>query len=496
MQNTTDQSDNIKYGVSFVDNLNGWVVGIARIIHTTNGGLSWAEQTSGTQTALNGVYFKDKNTGWITGGHIYSDRCVILKTTNGGSNWSKQIIDDTSCIPKSIFVTKANIGWAVGEGVIYGTILATRFPYDTTGISGSDETTVTDGYVRIKASEKPSICDGDSIELTCYPVGEAYSHIWSTGETSQTITVKANGTYQVLVKNTAGIKDSISMKVTVNPRPVVHILPGNVITMCSGDKITLTADGNYPYYYWSTGDFDKQITISDSGHYELTVQDTTGCSRTFGVDVAMKDLMLGITPTKRDCGKVPINKVDLFTINLSNEGTEDIVVDSIYVVSGNSAFSPDNKETYPLTVNAGNSHPAKIVFSPKKELKMYIDSILIQIGEPCQRRFKVDVTGIGDYANGVNDLSTNSISNGIEMEIYSILGSETKDIYYSLQTSGVVRISVYNTLGTEISVLTNEYREAGSYRISYYGENLTYGIYFLTLRNGKCSETRKFLITR
>jgi photosystem II stability/assembly factor-like uncharacterized protein len=60
----------------------GWAVGDAgTIINTTNGGVSWTSQTSGTTNALRDVQFVDTSNGWAVG-----DGGVILHTSNGGAN--------------------------------------------------------------------------------------------------------------------------------------------------------------------------------------------------------------------------------------------------------------------------------------------------------------------------------------------------------------------------------------------------------------------------
>ncbi len=67
-------------GVFFSDASNGWAVGNAGVIlHTTDGGETWATQQSGTSQNLNEVFFTNSTYGWIVG-----DNGVILRTTDGG----------------------------------------------------------------------------------------------------------------------------------------------------------------------------------------------------------------------------------------------------------------------------------------------------------------------------------------------------------------------------------------------------------------------------
>jgi len=53
------------------------------MMHTTNGGQSWINQSNPTPTfGLYDVYFIDDNNGWAVG-----SSGVILRTTNGGDEW-------------------------------------------------------------------------------------------------------------------------------------------------------------------------------------------------------------------------------------------------------------------------------------------------------------------------------------------------------------------------------------------------------------------------
>ena len=99
----------------------GYTVGEhGTILKTTDGGISWNQQISGTNNSLNSVFFTSVDTGYIAGG--YSGE-LILKTTNGGNSWETQYIDST--LPSSlnsIFFLNSNLGFAVGYN---GTILKT-----------------------------------------------------------------------------------------------------------------------------------------------------------------------------------------------------------------------------------------------------------------------------------------------------------------------------------------------------------------------------------
>jgi hypothetical protein len=51
--------------------MTGWAVGgataLGRVKHTTDGGINWVNQDSGTNNLLTRVFFVDSNTGWAVG---------------------------------------------------------------------------------------------------------------------------------------------------------------------------------------------------------------------------------------------------------------------------------------------------------------------------------------------------------------------------------------------------------------------------------------------
>ena len=83
LQNSTTTQNLL--GVSFVDSLNGWVVGSGGIIlHTTDAGNQWFRQQSSTTATLLSTSFCDKQNGWATG-----HSGTILKTSDGGTTWMR-----------------------------------------------------------------------------------------------------------------------------------------------------------------------------------------------------------------------------------------------------------------------------------------------------------------------------------------------------------------------------------------------------------------------
>ncbi|GEM_PF-2448509 len=115
-QDTPSQSYCLR-GASFIDTLNGWIVGLTGIIlHTDNGGGTWALQNSSVTEDLYQVSFTDSSQGWISG-----VSGIILHTTDGGGHWAAQSSGVNSSL-RAITFNTASKGWAAGtEGVIVHT---------------------------------------------------------------------------------------------------------------------------------------------------------------------------------------------------------------------------------------------------------------------------------------------------------------------------------------------------------------------------------------
>ena len=96
----------------------GWATTtIGKIFSTSNGGSSWAEQTTGNSKALNSVYFVNSEVGWAAG-----IDGLILHTTSGGQSWEVQQ-SPTTFVFHSCYFTDEQTGWVTGtQGeVVYTT---------------------------------------------------------------------------------------------------------------------------------------------------------------------------------------------------------------------------------------------------------------------------------------------------------------------------------------------------------------------------------------
>ncbi|MFN8319602.1 MAG: T9SS type A sorting domain-containing protein [Saprospiraceae bacterium] len=129
--------------------------------------------------------------------------------------------------------------------------------------------------VSINSSGPVTFCQGNNVILTS---SNASSYLWSNGITTQSTTISSNGSYSVIVTDVNGCKNSSSpITITVNPLPVVSIVPSGTIHFCMGDSIKLVANGGNQYL-WSNTMSTKEIIVKEPANYQVIVTDANGCS--------------------------------------------------------------------------------------------------------------------------------------------------------------------------------------------------------------------------
>ena len=202
-----------------------------------------------------------------------------------GSNTCDSIVTLTLTIKS---VANSSVSASICSGGSYnfnGTQLTAAGTYrDTlTGVNGCDSIvtltlTVSPG-VTVNLGNDTTVCQGTDVSLNA---GNAASYLWSTGATTQTITVANTGTYTVTASN-GGCSATDSVHVTVNYMPVVTL--GTNIPTCDGNLVTLFAGNPGATYHWSTGSANESISFTTSGTYSVTVTNGVNCSASSSIVV-------------------------------------------------------------------------------------------------------------------------------------------------------------------------------------------------------------------
>jgi len=149
-------------------------------------------------------------------------------------------------------------------------------------------------YFAIRNSGKPtvsingarSLCTGSYTQLTASG-GNRY--LWSTGDTTATISIYKGGTYKVSAFNSDGCSSNLSVNVTEYPLPALTV-SGNT-ELCENGNTLLTASGASSYL-WNTGETTPSIWVNKKGYYTVTGKNENGCISAFTIYVDQKPISL------------------------------------------------------------------------------------------------------------------------------------------------------------------------------------------------------------
>ncbi len=204
----------------------------------------------------------------LGGNQSACDGVIINLSANAGN---AVILWDNGISAPTIEVQSAGIYWATAylNGCSYAdTVLVEFKPNPVVSIDGPGE-----------------FCEGESVQLSA---SGATSYNWSAGLTSETISISAGGTYQVVGTNTqTGCTGQAAFTVQRTPLPRIT-LPETAIK-CLGSSITAMAETSvHGSILWNTGSENPFISISEPGIYSVTLSNSCG-EITSSIEIMDKD---------------------------------------------------------------------------------------------------------------------------------------------------------------------------------------------------------------
>jgi large repetitive protein len=205
-----------------------------------------------------------------------------------------------NCGSSILTATGSNHVWSTGETTnsIVVTVAGTYFVSQTVGSCVSPTATVSANPLvipaapSISASGPTTFCDGGTVDLTST---ESTGLLWSTGETTQTITVDQSGVYTLTFTAPNGcVSSQASISVTVNPLPIVTL--SSFADICrDSDPFTLTGGspslGVYSGPGVTAGVFDPSIAGLGSHSITYTYTDGNGCSGSANSIITVMDCL-------------------------------------------------------------------------------------------------------------------------------------------------------------------------------------------------------------
>ncbi len=141
-------------------------------------------------------------------------------------------------------------------------------------------------------------CTNDSLELHAGVLGATYS--WSTGDSTESITIQDAGIYSVFVTETTGCSGLDTIEVVEFELPAFDL--GNDTILCIADLelgLELNGPTGQAVYAWSIGSTQQSETVNAFGTYFLTVESAEGCTFTDSISIA-NDTCVGISDAARE----------------------------------------------------------------------------------------------------------------------------------------------------------------------------------------------------
>lgn len=181
---------------------------------------------------------------------------------------------------------------------------------DNVGCSATASTVVNaapDFEIMVTASTTSTCGTADGVVTASIITGVGpYSYMWSTGETTSSISNLGAGTYFVTVTGNNGCQVNGSATVVEPPAVSVSINATDIVCAGASDGLAeaIVTGGTPPFTYnWNTGDIGPQIMNLPAGTYSVTLTDAFGCmDMATAVIQEAPQLVLEIDGTEIVCG--------------------------------------------------------------------------------------------------------------------------------------------------------------------------------------------------
>ena len=203
--------------------------------------------------------------------------------------------------------------WSDGQATATATGLAAG-PYsvtvtDANGCTETCSTSVGQPTAALSAtcSSTDALCNGQatgSVSVSASGGTAGYSYLWSTGDTTTSVTGLAAGTYSVTVTDANGCTTTCSATVG-EPSAPISLTCSGTDALCHGEatgSVSVSASGGIAgySYSWSTGATTASVSGLAAGTYSVTVTDANGCTETCSYTVGEPSAPLSLTCSGTD----------------------------------------------------------------------------------------------------------------------------------------------------------------------------------------------------
>ncbi|WP_421798406.1 T9SS type A sorting domain-containing protein [Haliscomenobacter sp.] len=307
------------------------------------------------------------------------------------------------------------------------------------------------------------ISPGQSTQL-CVASG-ALTYRWSTGATTNCITVNATGTYSVTVTYAGGCT-SVCSKTIAMVSGINCIITGNDF-ICPGRLAQLCAPALAEAYLWSNGDTTRCTYVSAAGTYSVTVTYVGGMVRT--------------------CFK---------TIGVNENTTCEITGDTIFCPGKTTRLCAAVDGAIDYWWSTGEQTQCINVTAPGT----YGLTITTEGG--CMSFCSKTVTRCPDPINftekSIVEKQVNQSDGNIRVRIYpNPIYAKTMIEFQNTDSDADVLIDIYSSTGSKVATVFNgEVEKNVQYNTEWNGESLVGGIYYCRIVNGRQITYKKLILIK
>jgi hypothetical protein len=214
----------------------------------------------------------------------------------------------------------------------------------TTGCASYDTINVAVSELDFEIEGSDFICEG--VNTTLSVPNDYSSYLWSTGDTTNSIVVDTAGKYwvRVIAKNGCVGEKEIEIKFLTTENFNI-IAP---VAICSGNPTTLSVNGVFSSYLWSTGETTPTIEISSGGTYWVQVENANGCQANDTTTISETSISYAV-PDAIIFGNVCLNNVKEVMNAIANNADEPFIVSDV-VLAHSEYFSLELKGALPIEI--------------------------------------------------------------------------------------------------------------------------------------------------
>ena len=214
---------------------------------------------------------------------------------HGASTGSITAVPSGGTLPYTYSWSPSGGNAATASGLSAGTYTVTVTDSNNCSKNFSYTLTEPPDIVSSIQSQTNVLCNGASTGSASITVSggvPGYTYVWNPGgQTNDTAINLAAGTYNAIVTDLNGCRDTVPVTIT-QPTLIQPVIDSAVDVTCNGNangSIYVSVSGGTPgyTYSWSPGGYNTQdISGLDTGTYTLTITDTNGCTRTISATIS------------------------------------------------------------------------------------------------------------------------------------------------------------------------------------------------------------------